>query len=95
MQHDYFQKKNCFDLNDPTPGVVGVLMVKIFATMLLHASFLQHGHILKKVEFWPLPEPSSPPRGPDPGLELKSSLICFISIVLLSVCKISVKNIDN
>ena len=37
MQHDYFQKKNGLTFY-PTPGVEGVSVGKIFATMLLFCS---------------------------------------------------------
>ena len=46
---------------------------------------MQHDHVLKKLNFDLLTQ----------ALDGKSYLICFIFIVALSACEISVKNIDN
>ena len=43
--------------------------------------------------FWP--HPLSPPRDLAQAFDQKSRLICFLFIVTLSACKISVKNNDN
>ena len=61
----------------------------------IHLEFdIQHDHILKKkMNFGFGPTPLVHP-GDIQALKLKSCLICFISIVHLSACEISVKNID-
>ena len=43
--------------------------------------------------FWP--HPLSPPRGSGTGLRSKSRLICFLFIVYLSACEISVKKMTT
>ena len=49
----------------------------------------------EKIEFWPLPHPLSPPKGPDPGLWTKFPFDRF-HIYLTSVCKRNFsQNIDN
>ena len=64
-------------------------MGKIFASMLMHASFPLIWYAVwpysEKAEFWPLPHPG----GHANAFKLKSRLICFISIALLSACEIS------
>ena len=69
---------------------------KIFATMLLHVLFPLIWYATwpcsEKVEFWPFePTPYVNPGGRRQAFYRKSRLICFIFIVPLSVCEISVK----
>ena len=52
---------------------------------------MQHGHTLKKLNFRLCPIPSAHPGGRTQAFKLKSCLICFIFIVPLSACAISVK----
>ena len=70
-------------------------MSKIFATILLHESFPSIKYATlpykEKSNFAFIPNPLDYPGGWTKAFELKSHLICFISIVPLSTCKILVK----
>ena len=68
LQHDYFQKrKKLYWLFDPTPGVEGGSMGKIFATILLYVSFpliwYATSPYSEKVEFRPPPHLLKQPKG--------------------------------
>ena len=52
---------------------------------------MQHDHILKKFNFDLDPTPKSTQLARTQAFKLKSRLICFISIAVLPVCKISAK----
>ena len=97
MQPDHVLEKLNFDLLTPGSGDKGERgsMGKIFATILLHSCDMQHDHVRKKLNFDVLTHPLSPPRGLAQAFEQKSCLICFLFIVTLSACEISVKNNDN
>ena len=91
MQHP--KKKNIWPFN-PTPVVEDVCKGKIFASMVLYASFpfdMQHDHILKKLFFGVGPTPLVHIGDRTLAFNLKSCLIFFIHINPLSACKISVK----
>ena len=80
--------RKCFDPLIPPLWVQGMCMGKIFATILLHASFtfdMQHDHHSVKVEFRPLSDTLSPPKGSNPGLRTKS-LFDIVHIYCTSVC---------
>ena len=73
---------------------------KIFATLLLHLWFSLIWYATwpcsDKVEFWPFdPTPQVHSVGESQALDRKSLLICFIFIVPLSACEISVKILTN
>ena len=81
---------------DPTLGPGEGSMGKIFATMLMLVSFplfdMQHDHILKKLNFGLCLSPLVHPGGAYPCIQTKIPFdMCFISIVSLSACEISVK----
>ena len=57
---------------------------------------MQRDHVLKKLNFDLLtPPPPKSPGDETQAFDPKSRLICFVFIVPLSACEISVKNIDN
>ena len=58
---------------------------------------MQHDHIPKELNFVPQLYPLYSPRGSNQGLQTKIPLICFISIIPLSVKLLDRfgKNIDN
>ena len=76
-------------------GVSWALRAKyLLRCCCIHVSLscdMQHDHVPKKLNFDVLTHPLSPPRGSGTCLDQKKRLICFLFIVTLSACEISVK----
>ena len=79
-------------------GVSGALRAKyLLPWCCIHDSLkfdMQNDHVLKKLNFdvWTFgPHSLSQPRGWGTVFDQKSRLICFLFIVTLSACEISVK----
>ena len=56
---------------------------------------MQHDHVPKKLNFDVLTPPTKSTQGVWHRPSIKKRLICFLFIVTLSACEISVKNNDN
>ena len=74
-------------------GVSGALQAKyLLPCCCIHVSLyfdMQHDHVLKKLNFDVLtPPPKSTKGGRAQAFDQKSCLICFLSIVPLSACKL-------
>ena len=86
MKHDLVLKKWTVYLLTPSTGSWGH-MDKLFATRLQHAPFplidMQHKHVLKKMNFGLCSTPLVNLEGWTQVFELKSNLMCFISIAYL------------
>ena len=91
MQHDHVLKNMTSDL---TPRVGGRLCANYllpFCCMNHSLTFdMQHDHILKKFNYELLIQPLRPRGYRTQASNLKSRLICFMCILPLSTCEISV-----